>query len=470
MTITEIRGDNYAGAWEKTRTACRAIIRKDDRLLLSYETATDQWMIPGGGLEEGESEAECCRREVGEETGVLLQPSVCLFEIDEYYEDTRYISRYFTGEITGSTAMRLTERERETGMEPRWLPLGEILEIFSQHAAYAQSDEMRRGMYLREYTALCEYARLRDIRRLKLSDLQPSQFAVSDKKLDAVQSWFTPEDMSRFAAIPVKLLDGIPVMTDGHTRAAAALLAGCDAVPLAWEEDSLDWDMYRRCVAECRKNGILSPQDLLCRIVPDADYRIKWDRWCDVMQAEVMSNRALEGFILTEPSMEYDRQIQAYRKAFLRCGDSMDGCGSLRSLESTRDWIDQVEAYKSADTVPPQRVPSSQYIYVRRADSRIVGMIQIRHCFNAFLEKYGGHIGYSVCPGERRKGYATQMLKSVLPICKALGIHRVLITCQQGNEGSRRTILKNGGVYESTVWEPEEKVWLERYWIALDDP
>ena len=106
---------------------------------------------------------------------------------------------------------------------------------------------------------------------------------------------------------------------------------------------------------------------------------------------------------------------------------------------------------------------------MRESDSKVVGVIQIRHCFNEFLEKYAGHIGYSVCPTERRKGYATQMLRLALPACKALGLDRVLISCVEGNEGSKRTILRNGGVYESTVFEPGEGVYLERYWIDLRD-
>ena len=69
----------------------------------------------------------------------------------------------------------------------------------------------------------------------------------------------------------------------------------------------------------------------------------------------------------------------------------------------------------------------------------------------------------------RRKGYATQMLRLALPACKALGLDRVLISCVEGNEGSKRTILRNGGVYESTVFEPGEGVYLERYWIDLRD-
>ena len=172
---------------------------------------------------------------------------------------------------------------------------------------------------------------------------------------------------------------------------------------------------------------------------------------------------------LIEPTMEYDSQIQAYRREFLETEGSMDGCGSLRRFETTREWLDQVEALRRPETTPPQLVPSTQYIYVRESDSKVVGVIQIRHCFNEFLEKYAGHIGYSVCPTERRKGYATQMLRLVLPACKALGLDRVLISCVEGNEGSKRTILRNGGVYESTVYEPGEGVYLERYWIDLGD-
>lgn len=165
--------------------------------------------------------------------------------------------------------------------------------------------------------------------------------------------------------------------------------------------------------------------------------------------------------------MEYDASIQAYRQEFLDAGDSMDGGGSLRKFDRTQDWLDHVELFRRAETTPAPWVPTSQFIFVRETDNKVVGVIQIRHYFNEYLEKYGGHIGYSVAPGERRKGYATQMLAAVLPECVKLGLDRVLITCVQGNEGSKRTILHNGGVFESTVYEPEENRFLERYWIDL---
>ena len=170
---------------------------------------------------------------------------------------------------------------------------------------------------------------------------------------------------------------------------------------------------------------------------------------------------------LMEPAVEYGREIRAYRAAFLECGDSMDGTGGLEDFDDPRDWIAFVSRHKNPLTVPEGRVPSTQYMLVREEDRKIVGMIDIRHRLNPFLEKYGGHVGYSVAPDERRKGYASLMLKMALPKCRELGIDRVLITCVSGNEGSRRTILKNGGLYESTVFEPDEAVFLERYWIRL---
>ncbi|MBQ9459506.1 MAG: GNAT family N-acetyltransferase [Oscillospiraceae bacterium] len=170
---------------------------------------------------------------------------------------------------------------------------------------------------------------------------------------------------------------------------------------------------------------------------------------------------------LMEPTMEYDREIQAYRSEFLFPGMSMDGGGSLIRFESTKEWLEHVERYKHAETVPPDRVPTTQYIYVREEDGKVVGVIQIRHYLNELLARFSGHIGYSVAPSERRKGYATQMLGLVLPKCGELGIERVLITCVQGNLGSRGTILKNGGIYESTVYEEEKDRYLERYWIDL---
>lgn len=175
----------------------------------------------------------------------------------------------------------------------------------------------------------------------------------------------------------------------------------------------------------------------------------------------------MEEFILLRPTDEYAGQIIQYKQEFLEAGDSMDGCGPLPRLENPEEYIQVCRDYEDPERVPEHLVPATQFLFVRKCDNRLIGMIQVRHRFNDYLEKYAGHIGYSVRPSERRKGYAKKMLKMTLPFCKDLGISRVLISCIDGNIGSEKTILANGGVYESTVCEPHKGRILKRFWITL---
>ena len=169
--------------------------------------------------------------------------------------------------------------------------------------------------------------------------------------------------------------------------------------------------------------------------------------------------------LLIEPTMDYDKEIQAFREEFLNAGD-MDGSGHLRHYLNTEDWIKHIEEYKNSDS-PNGFVRTTQYIYVREKDKKVIGVLQIRHRLNELLEKYAGHIGYSIAPSERKKGYGTSMLKCALTKCKEIGINKVLIACVEGNEGSKKVILNNGGKYESTVYWDERKCNIERYWIEL---
>ena len=176
----------------------------------------------------------------------------------------------------------------------------------------------------------------------------------------------------------------------------------------------------------------------------------------------------MEEFILVKVAEEYASQIADYRQEMLDMGSSMDGTGSLRVMADPYEYIAKCRNYEKKETLPEGRVIATQFMFVRKSDSKIVGMIQVRHYFNEYLEKYSGHIGYSIRPTERRKGYGTEMLKMALPFCSSIGLDKVLITCNDGNIGSEKVMLANGGEYESTVFEPEEGVNLKRYWIKTN--
>ncbi len=53
-----------------------AIVRDGSILLIQHQehqSGRSYWLLPGGGLEEGESEAQCVQREMREETGLEVQ-------------------------------------------------------------------------------------------------------------------------------------------------------------------------------------------------------------------------------------------------------------------------------------------------------------------------------------------------------------------------------------------------------------
>ena len=153
----DILGKNRFENYTKTRIACRSVIVQEGKLLLSHEMKEDLWMFPGGGMEEGETPEECCIRETEEETGFLVKPLCHYLTINEYYEEYRYISYYYECTVISSGEIHLTEAEINAGLRPEWLTLTEAREIFSHHQDYAETEEMHRGLYLREYTALNEW-------------------------------------------------------------------------------------------------------------------------------------------------------------------------------------------------------------------------------------------------------------------------------------------------------------------------
>ena len=122
---------------------------------------------------------------------------------------------------------------------------------------------------------------------------------------------------------------------------------------------------------------------------------------------------------LIRPTCEYADQIMQYKDDMLANNDSFDGCAGLEEVDSFTEWIDFENRLKRK--YGEGYVPSEVFLGVRIEDEKVVGIIDYRHSLSPFLLKYGGNIGYSILPSERQKGYAGEMLKLLLAICREFG-------------------------------------------------
>jgi predicted acetyltransferase len=101
---------------------------------------------------------------------------------------------------------------------------------------------------------------------------------------------------------------------------------------------------------------------------------------------------------------------------------------------------------------------------VAQVGADVVGRVSIRFELNDFLRAQGGHVGYGVRPAFRRRGYANEILRQSLVVARAEGVDRVLVTCEEGNEGSVGVIRRHGGLEEAPHVDRSGTVW-RRFWL-----
>ncbi|HWB58525.1 MAG TPA: GNAT family N-acetyltransferase [Chthoniobacteraceae bacterium] len=171
---------------------------------------------------------------------------------------------------------------------------------------------------------------------------------------------------------------------------------------------------------------------------------------------------------LIEPRLE---MCEAYREFLQECIDAGEE-GAIFTVpdkigEDVDGAIRRLQDHARGINLPEGWVPCSAW-WMLSGEGRLLGEIHVRHRLTPGLKAFGGQIGYIVRPSERRKGYATRMLALALDKARSLGLRRVLVTCDPGNDASSRVIAKNGGKLEPGVMSvkpPHQRVL--RYWIEL---
>lgn len=150
---------------------------------------------------------------------------------------------------------------------------------------------------------------------------------------------------------------------------------------------------------------------------------------------------------LVRPTEQLKEQAIKFRQEFFDNHEMViNGSELFDKTDQYEDWLKAVTANTNIEAVNVNWVVTDTFFAVDEK-GKIVGIIDLRHTLNDFLKDLG-NCGYSVRPSERRKGYATEMLRLLLPIAKDAGMKELHLSVERDNEASIKTILRNGGKHE----------------------
>lgn len=169
--------------------------------------------------------------------------------------------------------------------------------------------------------------------------------------------------------------------------------------------------------------------------------------------------------VLVLPNEEMESRALDFKKEFFDNGEkTINGSYKLDMDRYTySEWLQIIKDNLNKDVVNPKFGLSHTFFAVKY-DGKIVGIVNFRHTITDFY-KDSGHIGYSVRPSERKKGYATEILRQVLECVKKQGLTEVYLTCKKDNEASRKTIVRNCGTLNRIFIKNE--IEYEEYRISL---
>lgn len=160
---------------------------------------------------------------------------------------------------------------------------------------------------------------------------------------------------------------------------------------------------------------------------------------------------------LRRPTIADQETILDMIAEFSNTGSPHDGSFWSEDAFDYQDWLTNHLDQELGLNLPEGWVPAIQLVGFQ--DNQAIGFLNLRLRLNDHLLHTGGHIGYSVRPSQRGKGYAKAMLNQGIELAKTKNITEILVTCNQNNAPSRAVILANGGQLEDI------RDTTERYWI-----
>lgn len=128
-------------------------------------------------------------------------------------------------------------------------------------------------------------------------------------------------------------------------------------------------------------------------------------------------------------------------------------------------YLKKLEDAKIGANLAPGEVSNTEFWMLE--NENIVGRLRLNHTLSDPMKIRGGHIGYGVHSHFRGRGFATQALGLALDIAKHMGLHEVLITCDDSNANSIRVIEKNSGELKDKIVAPGRNIATRRYVVQL---
>ena len=154
--------------------------------------------------------------------------------------------------------------------------------------------------------------------------------------------------------------------------------------------------------------------------------------------------------------------VRSFYDEFEQSGEA---CIGYRGHEDFDAWLRGMQNRYAGRDLPEGFVRENFYLCYDGAE--MVGVFSLKFELTDFLRNFGGHIGYAVRPSRRNRGLATQILAQGLQLARDFGFESVLCVCDEDNYASEKVIVRNGGKCENRLYDPDEHVWVKRYWIAL---